>query len=595
MSKLLWQMLKTSPIALGSTVLLASGAWAVQVSEIESVTEIPAASFEIAQNSELLQQIDSYSSEEINGTLGQGVEGAAKFRDVSPSDWAYQALNDLIIRYDCLVGYPDGTFRGNRALSRYEFAAGLNACLNQIERLIAAATADFVTREDLETLRRLMQEFETELASLGTRVDNLEARTAFLEDHQFSTTTKLRGEVIFQVADLFTDTDQQFDTNFNRAIDAGDNAPQGGNTIFAYRVRLNFDTSFTGKDLLRIRLQDRNISTLTGLGNADDNPTDFSDNVNFTREGRFGTEGNTNGVEIDNLLYRFPILDGKGRVHIWANSGDLKSILDPISPFASSGSGALSRFGRYNPIYRAGGQNAMFGLELQLNDWIGISGAYTAGEANNAGPGEGLFNGDYAVGGQIMFEPLDGRLKLSGTFIHGYQDNGFNTGTGTQASQFRVRNVAFTGSDTQEVPVVSNNYGVNALFEVTDSIFVGGWGGYSAVRAINTGDGDIWNYAAYLGVNDLGGKGNRLGVIVGREPYLAGSDFNIGQTSVNGLGNALGNRADDDSSFHFEGFYQIKVSKHVQITPGIIVITNPGAQDLNDTLWIGTIRTTFKF
>ena len=55
-------------------------------------------------------------------------------------------------------------------MSRYEFAAGLNACLNQIERLIASSEA--VLREDIETINRLMQEFEAELASLDGRVDN---------------------------------------------------------------------------------------------------------------------------------------------------------------------------------------------------------------------------------------------------------------------------------------------------------------------------------------------------------------------------------------------------------------------------------------
>jgi flagellin-like hook-associated protein FlgL len=114
--------------------------------------------------------------------------------DVSPRDWAYEALRSLVERYGCIAGYPDGTFRGNRSMSRYEFAAGLNACLQQVERLIASSTSEFVTQNDLGTLQRLMDEFNTELTTLGTRVDKLEGRVAFLEDHQFSTTTKLSGD-----------------------------------------------------------------------------------------------------------------------------------------------------------------------------------------------------------------------------------------------------------------------------------------------------------------------------------------------------------------------------------------------------------------
>ena len=108
------------------------------------------------------------------------VTNVNQLRDVSPGDWAYEALRNLVETYGCIAGYPDGTYRGNRAMTRYEFAAGLNACLQQIERLIAASTADFVTKEDLAILQRLMGEFEAELATLGTRVDNLEGRVAFL-------------------------------------------------------------------------------------------------------------------------------------------------------------------------------------------------------------------------------------------------------------------------------------------------------------------------------------------------------------------------------------------------------------------------------
>ena len=103
-------------------------------------------------------------------------------------------------KYGCIVGYPNDTFRGKRAITRYEFAAGLNACLNQIERLLA--TTEAVLREDLFKLQRLMREL-AELAFIGARVDNLESRLAFLEDHQFSTTTKLSGEVIFPGASRF--------------------------------------------------------------------------------------------------------------------------------------------------------------------------------------------------------------------------------------------------------------------------------------------------------------------------------------------------------------------------------------------------------
>jgi len=200
MSKILRKALVAGPVALGAA-LAASG---------------NAVANEFDNTSDLLQQIESYSAEG-NGSLGQDFPGASQFSDVSPSDWAFQALDDLVRRYDCLKGYPDGTYRGNRSLSRYEFAAGLNACLQQIERLIAETTAEFVTRDDLEVLRRLLQEFEAELATLGTRVDNLEGRVAFLEDNQFSTTTKLTGEVIGEFNGVLAD-DRAYRVPFNDTL-----------------------------------------------------------------------------------------------------------------------------------------------------------------------------------------------------------------------------------------------------------------------------------------------------------------------------------------------------------------------------------------
>jgi hypothetical protein len=54
-----------------------------------------------------------------------------------------------------VVLHPDRTYRGNRALTRYEFAAGVNACLDRVNELIAAATTNLVKKEDLITLALL--------------------------------------------------------------------------------------------------------------------------------------------------------------------------------------------------------------------------------------------------------------------------------------------------------------------------------------------------------------------------------------------------------------------------------------------------------
>uniref|UniRef100_UPI0039A66C7C iron uptake porin n=1 Tax=Nostoc piscinale TaxID=224012 RepID=UPI0039A66C7C len=223
-----WNVLKVSPAVLAASLLAANSALAGEANE------------QITTVAQLTQQNDS---------MGQ-VTSVSQFSDVQPTDWAFQALQSLVERYGCIAGYPNGTYRGNRALTRYEFAAGLNACLDRVNELIATATSDLVTKEDLATLQRLQEEFSAELATLRGRVDALEARTSELEANQFSTTTKLVGEAIFALAAPFGD---------ERAVTngLGNGAPIDSNVIFANRVRLNLYSSFTGSDRLQIRLQAR--------------------------------------------------------------------------------------------------------------------------------------------------------------------------------------------------------------------------------------------------------------------------------------------------------------------------------------------------
>ncbi|MEO0836461.1 MAG: iron uptake porin, partial [Cyanobacteria bacterium J06642_3] len=138
------------------------------------------------KTNDLMQQIEAYGQEKNGRSMGQ-VTNVNQLKDVSPTDWAYEALRSLVDRYGCIAGFPNQTYRGDQPLTRYEFAAGLNSCLNQIERLIASQES--VGQEDIEAIQRLSQEFEAELAAVSGRIDELESRTALVEDNQFSTTT----------------------------------------------------------------------------------------------------------------------------------------------------------------------------------------------------------------------------------------------------------------------------------------------------------------------------------------------------------------------------------------------------------------------
>ncbi|MEQ8956903.1 MAG: iron uptake porin, partial [Coleofasciculus sp. C2-GNP5-27] len=211
-----------------SAVVLLCGRADTAVAREEVIREVPSMSsvqFHVDESVVLFPE---------EGDPMSQVNSVSQLRDVFPGDWAYEALRTLVERYGCIAGYPNGTFQGNRALSRYEFAAGLNACLQQIERIFAENPGDLGNQDDVNTLQRLVQDFETELVTLGARVDNLEDRTASLEANQFSTTTKLQGEVIIAVTDVLAGDGTQvtFPSVFSPTGTITRDSPEQ-NTVFA--------------------------------------------------------------------------------------------------------------------------------------------------------------------------------------------------------------------------------------------------------------------------------------------------------------------------------------------------------------------------
>ena len=99
-------------------------------------------------------------------TAGVSAYAANPFSDVSPDDWAYQAVSDLSDQ-GVVEGYPDGTFKGERNMTRYELA-------QVIARLMARE--DQLNAEQKATLDKLAGEYADELANLGVRVSNLEKK-----------------------------------------------------------------------------------------------------------------------------------------------------------------------------------------------------------------------------------------------------------------------------------------------------------------------------------------------------------------------------------------------------------------------------------
>ncbi len=103
-------------------------------------------------------------------TAGVSAYAANPFSDVSTDDWAYQAVSDLSDQ-GVVEGYPDGTFKGERNITRYELA-------QIIARLMAKE--DQLNAEQRATLDKLAGEYADELANLGVRVSNLEKKVGNL-------------------------------------------------------------------------------------------------------------------------------------------------------------------------------------------------------------------------------------------------------------------------------------------------------------------------------------------------------------------------------------------------------------------------------
>ncbi|MBW4520017.1 MAG: iron uptake porin [Scytolyngbya sp. HA4215-MV1] len=511
----------------------------------------------------------------LESTWMAQITSVSQLSDVNQSDWAFQALQSLVDRYGCIVGYPNQSYRGNRALSRYEFAAGLNACLEQVNGLLASGSASLVQKEDLDNLQKLQEEFAAELATVRGRVDALEVRTTTLEQQQFSTTTKLHGEVIFAVAGVATGQD-------------ADNRDIARITTFSDRVRLNLDTSFTGKDLLRTRLQALNSNSFfsaAGTGTQLPEGT-LAFNAELDDEGP-----ESNGVGLDTLYYQFPI-GKKARVTLFANEGEVDDFTNTVNPFLDGddgASGALSKFGSRNSVYYFVPQGTGIGFQYQFSDQIELSLGYLSSTASNPSAKRGLFNGSYGAIAQLSIQPSD-RISLGFTYVNAYNNLGedlVSPGTGSQKANL--------GLVTDE-PVISNAYGIEASVQITPNFFINGWVGYTRSRVVNVGDADIWNYAVALAFPDLGGRGNLAGILVGMEPKVTGADRAIADAFTEVVSDDNEDSARDrNTSLHVEVFYTLALSDNIAITPGLIWLTAPNHDNRNDDIVIGVIRTTFFF
>ncbi len=487
------------------------------------------------------------------------VTSVSQLSDVKPTDWAFTALQSLVERYGCIAGYPDRTYRGQRSLSRYEFAAGLNACLDKINEIITAGLADKVSKEDLAAVQKLQEEFAAELATLKGRVDSLEAKTAQLEAQQFSTTTKLRGEAVFIAADTFG----------NSVNSKSDNTQ----AFLGSRLRLTLPTSFTGKDLLTIRLAANNIPVLqTSTGTAQTRLT--FDKGNFP----------DNSIYLDQLFYRFPLGE---KTTAWVGARQLQpaEFAPNLNTLIGGSNGAASRFATHNPtVYRPGFDGAGVAISHQFSDQLRLGLGYLADDTQAGDPsdGRGLFSSNNLIYSQLAFSPSR-EFDLALSYGHKY------FGTNTKFNLTGGTGSTFARNPFDQNATTSDNFGLQFLWKISPKFQLGGWFGYTLAHQVSGGNSEatILNGALTFAFPDLFTEGNLGGIVIGVPPKVTSNNYRPRP--------AAATLSDLDTSIHLEAFYTFRLNKNVTITPDIFAILSPENNSNNGTIWVGSIRTTFSF
>ena len=323
-----------------------------------------------------------------------------------------------------------------------------------------------------------------------------------------------------------------------------------------------FVTSFSGKDLLKVRLENRNSPRL--------------DDVTGTSLSRLGVDGDTDGqTELSELSYTFPV--GEKTQILFGTAGvSLNDVGEVLNPFSSSSSGAISRFGRRDPATLRAPGGAGIGIAREFSDEISGFAGYFVDSEDVADPqaGKGLFGSSNSAIAQLVIEPRE-ELAIAATYTRTYEssdDVNLMGSTGVEEANEPFGNNATT----------SNNFGLQANWQVTSGLEIGGWFGYTHAQQQQNGDdgATILNGALTFAFPDLGGEKNAGGIIIGVPPVISGHDD--------------GNLVTDKTPLHVETFYRIELNDYIEITPGAFAVFNLDTDDGN-TIWVGTVRTEFSF
>jgi hypothetical protein len=521
------------------------------------------------------------------------VTSVSQLSDVRPTDWAFTALQSLVERYGCIAGYPDSTFRGAKALARYEFAAGLNACLDKINEIISAGLADKVSKEDLATLQKLQEEFAAELATLRGRVDALDAKTAKLEEQQFSTTTKLSGLAFFNVTGATASGDVLRETGARnpvtgRPITAKATRP---NVTFGYYLFLNLNTSFTGKDLLVTQL-------VTGNGNSPAN--------NFASNGFFNSWGtpfldqtgvpSANTFNIRELFYSFPVASNVNvaigpRVNFYRyfDQNRFTNFLTGATSFNSNGS-TLS-----NAVDRGSGAVVIWTINPQFRLTAAYLGENTeflpATNPNfntSSNPQQGLFGGTNTLTAELVYSPSKdanirflytrSNIKTNGNRITGATAEPLPYGSADDGQGGGINNA------TADTIILNFDWLISKGFGVFGRYSYGSTNISPLNPAVQGGSVNVNAFQFGLAFPDLF-----------KESALAVLSFVVPHSYSSGRNFLASGGGDGATQYELELSYYYPISKNIAIVPAFYAIFNPNSFSTNPAVFVGNIRTQFSF
>lgn len=539
------------------------------------------------------------------------VTSVSQLTDVKPTDWAFQALQSLVERYGCIVGYPNKTYRGNQAITRYEFAAGLNACMDKMQELLAAATADLVKQEDILTLQKLMEEFAAEMATLRGRVDGLEVRTATLEKQAFSTTTKLNGLVFMNLSGAAASRRVRYEAQPGVSAEtrfAG--ARTGGRPIAltaehpeittSYLAWLTLNTSFTGKDQLVTQLAAGNGNSPANVFASAGFYNSFG--VPYTDQTGGPTIG-SNHVVIRDLFYSFP-LNNEIKVTVGPRVNWYRHFDANRFTFFLTGTSSFDSIGhsQSNLIDRGSGAIVEWTISRQFRLAAGYLGENTEflpaqfGYNSSSNPTLGLFGGTNTSSIELTYAPSTrfnlrlgynySRLQAYGGQVggalgepipYGYLD----AGPGFSELDPVTGQVGSGGLKY----AFGHQIGVNFDWLITPGIGLFGRYSYATTtlkpitKAVST-----QSFQVGLGFPDLGKKG-ALGTISLMMPMdiLRGSKY-----FAAGAG-------DGGTMYELEASYYYPMTDSLAIVPAFYAIFNANNFDRNPTVLVGNVRAQFSF